>query len=110
MEHGAGTDQGDQVRAVDCPPAGLCASRTIDAQLVDTTTGRVVGNILTPIPVTLDGRSHSVSIPMEDIAHTVADGDSLVLQITSSASSFGDFVAFGVVDVSAVTVESLIRP
>jgi len=33
-----------------------------------------------------------------------------VLQITRSASSFGDLVAFGVVDVSAVTVESLIRP
>ena len=33
-----------------------------------------------------------------------------VLQISSSANSFGDFVAFGVVDVSAVTVESLIRP
>jgi hypothetical protein len=37
-------------------------------------------------------------------------GRAEVLQITSSASSFGDFVAFGIVDVSAVTVESLIRP
>ena len=60
---------------------------------------------MTPIPVTIDGGSHNVSIPMEDIADAVADGDSLALQITGSASSFPNVTAFGVVDTSDVSME-----
>lgn len=47
---------------------GLGTSRAVYAQLVDNATGFVVGNIVTPVPVTLDGRSHTVTIPMADIA------------------------------------------
>jgi ABC-2 type transport system ATP-binding protein len=35
--------------------SGLGTSRNVYAQLVDDKTGRVLGNILTPIPVKLDG-------------------------------------------------------
>ena len=40
--------------------SGIGTSRSVYAQIVDTNTGLVVGNIVTPIPVTLDGRPQSV--------------------------------------------------
>ena len=40
--------------------SGTGASRHVYAQLVDDTTGLVLGNQVTPIPVTLDGEKHTV--------------------------------------------------
>jgi len=84
---------------------GLGTSRTVYAQLVDNTTGRVLGNIVTPVPVTLDGRRHTVTIPMENIAYTVGAGDSLTLQITSSASGFENFTSFGAIVISDIRLD-----
>lgn len=89
--------------------SGLGTSRSVYAQLVDNATGRVLGNMVTAIPVTLDGHNHTVSIPMEQIAYTVGDGDSLTLQITSSASNFANFTTLGVIDVADVELELPIR-
>lgn len=88
---------------------GLGVSRTVYAQLVDDTTGRVLGNVVTPVPVTLDGRAHTVTIPMEAVAYTATAGDSLTLQITSSAANLENFTSFGVVNVSDVIVDLPIR-
>jgi ABC-2 type transport system ATP-binding protein len=44
--------------------SGLGASRNVYAQLVDDKTGRVLGNILTPIPVKLDGTSREITVSM----------------------------------------------
>ena len=52
---------------------GLGNSRFVYAQLVDNNTGLVVGNLVTPVAVTLDGRSHSVSVDMENIVYTSDD-------------------------------------
>lgn len=84
--------------------SGLGTSRNVYAQLVDTTTGRVVGNLVTPIPVTLNGQTHTVTIAMENIAYTAHPGeeDALVLQIVDSASAYEDFTSFGVIRVSHV--------
>ena len=89
--------------------SGLGISRTVYAQLVDDTTGRVLGNVVTPVPVTLDGRTHSVSTPMEDVAYTVAPGDTLTLQITSSAANLENFTSFGVIDISDIRIDLPIR-
>jgi ABC-2 type transport system ATP-binding protein len=84
---------------------GLGTSRHIYAQLVDNTTGRVLGNLVTPIPVTLDGREHSVTIDMENIAYTMAlPTDSLTLQIVDSATAYENFTSIGVVNVSEVGI------
>lgn len=84
---------------------GLGTSRHIYAQLVDNTTGRVLGNLVTPIPVTLDGREHTVTFDMENIAYTMAlPTDSLTLQIVDSATAYEDFTSFGVVNVSNVGI------
>ena len=85
--------------------AGLGTSRTVYAQLVDRTTGLVLGNNVTPIPVTLDGRTHTVSIPIEDIAYTVLDGDSLTLQLTSSAANYENLYTLGLVNISDLQID-----
>ena len=54
------------------------------AQLVDDTTGVVVGNQITPIEVTLDGQTHSVSVPLEVIAFTGHAGAHLTLQLVAT--------------------------
>jgi ABC-2 type transport system ATP-binding protein len=84
---------------------GLGNSRFVYAQLVDNNTGLVVGNLVTPVAVTLDGRSRSVSVNMENIVYTSDDpitpGD-LTLQITSSATAYENFSAFGVINISNI--------
>lgn len=87
--------------------SGLGTSRSVYAQIVDEDTGRVVGNIVTPIPVTLNGQQQTVEIPMEDIAYTVnANGTQshLTLQIVSSATAFLNFTQFGAINVSGVSL------
>ncbi len=74
------------------------------AQIVDDTTGRVVGNVVTPVPVTLDGQSHEVNIPLEAIAYTISLDDKLSLQITSSATAFENFTQFGGINISDIAL------
>ncbi|ANW65904.1 hypothetical protein BCA37_22105 [Mycobacterium sp. djl-10] len=85
--------------------SGLGTSRAVYAQLVDDKTGLVVGNLVTPIPVTLDGRRRTVEIAMENIAYTMADPqDRLRLQIVDSAVAYEDFTSFGLVNISDVAI------
>jgi ABC-2 type transport system ATP-binding protein len=83
---------------------GLGTSRFVYAQLVDNKTGLVVGNLVTPVPVTLDGRTHNVTVNMENIVYTVQDPntDNLTLQITSSATAYENFTSFGVINISNI--------
>lgn len=84
---------------------GIGTSRFVYAQLVDNNTGLVVGNLVTPVPVTLDGRTHSVTFNLANIVYTSDDsvdpGD-LTLQITSSATAYENFTAFGVINISNI--------
>jgi ABC-2 type transport system ATP-binding protein len=85
---------------------GLGPAHAVFAQLVDNATGLVVGNIVTPVTVFLDGREHTVSIPMADIAYTVSDpSDSLTLQIASSALPYADAWQWGFVNIGDVKLE-----
>lgn len=85
--------------------AGLGTSRTVYAQIVDKATGLVLGNNVTPIPVILDGRTRTVSIPIEDIVYTATAGGSLLLQITSSAINYENFTTLGIIAVSGISVD-----
>lgn len=85
---------------------GIGTSRFVFAQLVDDSTGLVVGNINTPVPVTLDGRQHTVEIPMEYITYTSYDAsDSLTLQITSSALAYWNFTSYGLMNISNINLD-----
>ena len=87
---------------------GLGTGKAVFAQLVDNATGRVVGNTVTAVPVTLNGQTNSVSIPMEDIAYSVGDGDSLTLQIVAYASSYANG-SIGVIDISDIRLDLPLR-
>lgn len=84
---------------------GLGTSRTVYAQIVDDTTKLVLGNIVTPIPVILDGQERTVDIPLSDVAYTTPQGGSLTLQITSSATNFENFTTFGIIDIGDIAIE-----
>ena len=58
------------------------------AQLVDPTTGLVLGNQITPIEVVLDGKSHTAAVPLEMIAFTTKPGGSLLLQIVATTVAY----------------------
>ena len=67
---------------------GLGASSAVYASVIDTSTPYpyVVGQIVTPVPVVLDGRPHSVTIALNDIAYTApgVPTDTLSLQLGAS--------------------------
>ena len=84
--------------------AGIGTSRDIYAQLVDNKTGLVVGDLVTPIPVMLDGRTHTVTVPLEEIAYTMTSSDSLTLQVVGSATDYENFTAVGVINVSDIQI------
>lgn len=75
------------------------------AQLVDDKTGTVLGNQVTPIPVTLDGKTHTVKRPLEMVAHTLRPGASVTLQVTASATNYGPQRSTGVAELKAVDVK-----
>ena len=82
--------------------------KAVFAQLIDNATGLVVGNNVTPIPVTLDGQPNTVSIPMQDIAYTVGVGDSLTLQILAYSSLYANS-SIGAIDISNVELALPLR-
>jgi ABC-2 type transport system ATP-binding protein len=74
------------------------------AQLVDPVTGIVVGNQVTPVPVTLDGRPHTVAVPMETVAYTAMPGTTLELQLVSTTVAYATPRLGGSVDFSRIGV------
>ncbi len=85
---------------------GLGTTRTLYAQLIDETTGKVLQNVVTPIPVQFDGRERTVTIPLANVAYTTPASDArLKLQITSSATNFENFLSYGLVNISDVTLD-----
>jgi ABC-2 type transport system ATP-binding protein len=78
------------------------------AQIVDEQTGRVLGNIVTPIPVTLDGQTRTVSVALgqlADIAYTApSGGGTITLQLVGTATPFENLTSIGVINVSNMTL------
>ncbi len=58
------------------------------AQIVDNQSNLVLGNQVTPIPVTLDGSAHTLTIPLEAVAADVTGGKSYTLQLTDGTSVY----------------------
>ena len=102
---GAGT-QVVGAPAVSITYRGLGTSRAVFAQVVDDSTGLVLGNVVTPVPVMLDGRQHTLTMDLSDIVYTNASTDSrtLTVQITSSATAFENFTSFGLMNISDISV------
>lgn len=68
-------------------PAGTRPTHMF-AQVVDPATGIVVGNQVTPIPLTLDGATHSVALPLESIVFAATPGHTLELQLVANTVAY----------------------
>ena len=86
---------------------GLGTTRAVYAQVVNNATGQVLGNVVTPLAVTLDGREHTQTFTLSDIVFTydpTLASDGLTVQITSSATAFENLTSFGLMNISNVSV------
>ena len=83
--------------------SGIGVGRHVYAQLVDNTTGLVLGNNVTPIPVTLDGQTHTITVPLEPVVHTLRPGETVTLQLVASAGIYATIVpSLGALNVSSM--------
>jgi ABC-2 type transport system ATP-binding protein len=83
---------------------GLPSPAYVYAQVVDAAAGgRVAGGQVTPVPVVLDGRSHTVTLKLEALALRVRPTSDLRLQIVRSSPIFGSQLAVGTVNVRSLT-------
>jgi ABC-2 type transport system ATP-binding protein len=85
--------------------SGTGSARHVYAQLVDNQTGMVLGSLVTPVPVTLDGETHTITVDLEPVAHTLRPGESVTLQLVSSAGLYETIVpSFGTLTVSSMQI------
>ena len=82
--------------------SGIGTATHIYAQLIDNNTGLVVGNLVTPVSVTLDGAQRTAHVSLEAIAQTMSATDSLTLQLVGSATAYENLTSFGAITVSGV--------
>jgi ABC-2 type transport system ATP-binding protein len=74
------------------------------AQLVDDTTGVVLGNQITPIALVLDGSSHQVTVPLEVVSHLVRPGTTLTLQVVATTTAYGQPRLGGTVELTDIAI------
>ena len=74
------------------------------AQLVDTRTGLVLGNQITPITVKLDGRRHTVTRALEIVAHTLRGRGGITLQLVASTPAYAQPQLGGSIRFRSVTL------
>jgi ABC-2 type transport system ATP-binding protein len=74
------------------------------AQIVDRTRGVVLGNQATPIPLTLDGRPHTVSRALEGVAASAGPGSRYMLQLIGGTTMYGPTRNAGVVRFGTVRI------
>ncbi len=108
------------VLVVGAPSLKLTYSGTVDdgerpmrvfAQLVDETTGVVLGNQITPIEVILDGQQHSTEVRLEMVAFSVEPRTTITLQIVATTVAYaqprlGGTVEFPAIEISLPVVTS----
>jgi ABC-2 type transport system ATP-binding protein len=88
---------------------GSAASSYVFAQLVDEQKGVVLGNQVTPIPVTLDGQPHTITRSLEGIAISAPAGARYTLQITGGSQVYGPVRDAAALSFSAIHL-SIPRP
>ena len=82
---------------------GTSAEAHIYAQVVDLDRDIVLGGQVTPLPLTLDGRTHTLQRPLEAIAHAVGPESDLVVQVIPATNVYGQQRTTGTVALSQVT-------
>ena len=64
-------------------------STHVFAQIIDKArSSLVLGGQVTPVPLVLDGKEHTLTIPLEEVSYTVSAASRLVLQVTPATSVY----------------------
>ncbi len=84
-------------------PGGRRPTRVF-AQLVDPSTKLVVGNQITPVDVTLDGRTHTATLPLEMVVFHGTPEATLELQLTATTVAYAQPRLGGSVDFTHIGV------
>jgi ABC-2 type transport system ATP-binding protein len=69
--------------------SGTGTATHVFAQIVDESRNVVLGNQVTPIPVRLDGASHTITRPLEGVAASLAPGRRYRLQLIGGTQVYG---------------------
>jgi ABC-2 type transport system ATP-binding protein len=80
------------------------ADARVYAQIVDATSGQVVGPVVTPVPLALDGRPQTLELPIEGVALTATPDSRYALQITDGTTVYSPQRQAGVVNFSRITL------
>jgi len=80
------------------------ATTSLYAQILDDATGKVLGNQVTPVPITLDGATHTLTVRLEILSATDRPGEHFTLQLTPSTVAYVTQSALGSVTFSAIRV------
>jgi ABC-2 type transport system ATP-binding protein len=85
--------------------SGTGTATHVFAQIADDTRGVVLGNQVTPLPVTLDGATHTVTRPLEGVAASMTPGGRYRLQLVGGSQVYGPVRGAGAVTFSGVRLE-----
>jgi ABC-2 type transport system ATP-binding protein len=75
------------------------------AQITDDRRNLVLGNQVTPIPVTLDGKRHTISRRLEGVAASMVAGGGYRLQLTGGSLVYGPVRGAGTIAFSSARVD-----
>jgi ABC-2 type transport system ATP-binding protein len=86
--------------------SGLATSSSapVYAQVVDKTRNLVVGNVVTPVRLVLDGLPHTATVNLEEIAASVTAGSSYELQIIPASSVYAPQRVSGLIDMTNISL------
>ena len=85
--------------------SGTGTATHVFAQIADDRRGVVLGNQVTPLPVTLDGATHTVTRRLEGVAASMAAGSGYRLQLVGGSQVYGPVRGVGSVTFSGVRLE-----
>ena len=83
---------------------GTSSSVPVYAQIVDKKRNLVVGNMVTPIRLVLDGLPHTATFTLEEVAASVAGDSSYELQIIPATSVYAPQRVAGLVDLTSMSL------
>ena len=84
--------------------SGQATATSVYAQVVDDATGTVLGNQITPIPVSLDGATHTTTLPLEVLSATDHPGEHFTVQVAASTVAYQTQRATVAIDFSRIRV------
>jgi ABC-2 type transport system ATP-binding protein len=82
--------------------SGSAAAGLVFAQIVDEKRGLVLGNQVTPLPVTLDGQTHTVTRALEGSAAAIGAGAHYRLQVIGGSQVYGPVRAAASIDFASI--------